>query len=113
MPGDGPNGLTVWMPGAIYGAATTEHPEEVKRFLAFVASVDGCDAMTAAVVPTGPYLVDGCTIPAEVPRAVADMLPYFDEEDATVAGTRVPLADQGSAARADHRRGRLRITQRS
>ncbi len=83
MPGNGPNGLTVWMPPAIYGAATTEHPDEVKRFLAFVASVPGCDAMTAAVVPTGPYLVKGCTIPDEVPRAVADMLPYFDKADAT------------------------------
>jgi raffinose/stachyose/melibiose transport system substrate-binding protein len=83
MPGDGPNGLTVWMPGAVYGAATTEHPEEVKRFLAFVASVDGCDAMTAAVVPTGPYPVDGCTIPSDVPRAVADLSPYFEDDGAT------------------------------
>jgi raffinose/stachyose/melibiose transport system substrate-binding protein len=83
LPGDGENGLTVWMPPAIYGANTTDHPDEVKRFLAFVASVAGCDAMTAAVVPTGPYLVDGCTIPDEVPRAVSDMLPYFDEGGAT------------------------------
>ena len=83
MPGDGPNGLTVWMPGAVYGAATTEHPEEVKRFLAFVASVEGCDAMTAAVVPTGPYPVDGCTIPSDVPRAVADLSPYFEQGGAT------------------------------
>lgn len=83
MPGDGPNGLTVWMPPAIYVADTTEHPEEAKRFLAFVASVEGCEAMTEAVVPTGPYLVEGCTIPDEVPRAVADMLPYFDEGGAT------------------------------
>jgi raffinose/stachyose/melibiose transport system substrate-binding protein len=83
MPGDGANGLTVWMPPAIYGANTTEHPDEVKRFLAFVASVEACDAMTAAVVPTGPYLVDGCEIPAEVPRAVSDMLPYFEQDGAT------------------------------
>jgi raffinose/stachyose/melibiose transport system substrate-binding protein len=71
------------MPPAIYGANTTDHTDEVKRFLAFVASVAGCDAMTAAVVPTGPYLVDGCSIPDEVPRAVADMLPYFDQDGAT------------------------------
>jgi raffinose/stachyose/melibiose transport system substrate-binding protein len=83
MPGDGPNGLTVWMPPAIYSPETTEHPEEVKRFLAFVASVEGCDAITAAVVPTGPYLVDGCTIPDEVPRAVSDMLPYFEQDGGT------------------------------
>ncbi|MDY7100670.1 MAG: extracellular solute-binding protein [Actinomycetota bacterium] len=83
MPGDGENGLTVWMPPAIYASADAEHPEAVKRFLAFVASVEGCDAMTAAVVPTGPYLVDGCEIPEDVPRAVSDMLPYFEEEGAT------------------------------
>ena len=83
MPGDGPNGLTVWMPPAIYGAATTKHPDEVKRFLAFVASVPGCDAMTESTVPTGPYLVKGCTIPKEVPRAVSDLLPYFDKAGAT------------------------------
>jgi raffinose/stachyose/melibiose transport system substrate-binding protein len=84
MPGDGTaNGLTVWMPPAIYAPANAEHPEEVKRFLAFVASVEGCEAMTAAVVPTGPYLVDGCVIPDVVPRAVADMLPYFELEGAT------------------------------
>ncbi|WP_235508157.1 ABC transporter substrate-binding protein [Agromyces sp. Soil535] len=79
LPGDGANGLTVWMPPAIYASANTEHPEEAKRFLEFVASVDGCDAMTDAVGVSGPYLVDGCTIPDDVPRAVADMLPYFEE----------------------------------
>jgi raffinose/stachyose/melibiose transport system substrate-binding protein len=65
LPGDGPNGLTVWMPSAIYAPTTTEHPEEVKRFLSFVASVDACER------------------PTEVPRAVADMAPYFEAEGAT------------------------------
>ena len=80
MPGDGENGLTVWMPQAIYAPATTEHPEEVKRFLDFVASVEGCNALSDAVGVSGPYLVDGCTIPDDVPRAVSDMLPYFESE---------------------------------
>jgi raffinose/stachyose/melibiose transport system substrate-binding protein len=83
MPGTGANGLTVWMPPAIYAPANTEHPEEVKRFLAFVASVEGCNAITAAVVPTGPYLVDGCELPEGLPRAVNDMLPYFEQDGAT------------------------------
>jgi raffinose/stachyose/melibiose transport system substrate-binding protein len=83
MPGDGPNGLTVWLPPAIYSPTTTDHPDEVKRFLAFVASVEGCDAMTEAVVPTGPYLVDGCELPDGLPRAVTDMLPYFEQDGAT------------------------------
>lgn len=83
LPGNDANGLTVWMPQAIYSPATTEHPEQVKRFLAFVASVDGCTAMTEAVGVQGPYLVDGCTIPDDVPRAVSDMLPYFESEGST------------------------------
>ncbi len=83
LPGEGPNGLTVWMPPAVYAPKDTEHPDEVKQFMAFLASPAGCDALTEAVAPTGPYVVDGCTIPDDVPRAVKDMLPYFDEEGAT------------------------------
>jgi raffinose/stachyose/melibiose transport system substrate-binding protein len=83
LPGDGPNGLTVWMPSGIYAPTTTEHPEEAKRFMAFVASVEACDALTAAAIPTGPYLIDGCTLPDGLPRAVSDMTPYFDQEGAT------------------------------
>jgi raffinose/stachyose/melibiose transport system substrate-binding protein len=83
MPGDGPNGLTVWMPPGIYAPKDTAHPDAVKRFMAFVASPAACDAMTAAVGVSGPYLVSGCTIPDDVPRAVADMLPYFEEAGGT------------------------------
>lgn len=83
LPGDEENGLTVWMPLSYYGAASTEHPEEVLRFMEFVASPEGCEAQASAgVVPTGPWLVEGCELPADVPRAIADMLPYF-ESDAT------------------------------
>ena len=81
MPGDGDaNGLTAWTPSGLYGAATTEHPEAVKKFFEFVASPAACDAQTEAVGAAGPYLVEGCTIPDDVPRAVADMLPYFETE---------------------------------
>ena len=113
MPGDGPNGLTVWMPGAVYGAATTEHPEEVKRFLAFVASVDGCDAMTAAVVPTGPYPRRRLHDPVRCPSGSGRLGSVLRGGWSDRAGTRVPVADQGSAARTDHRGGRLRIAERS
>ena len=83
MPGNGDNGLTVWMPPAIYAPKDGTHPEEAKKFLAFVASVPGCDAITKAVGVSGPYLVEGCTIPGDVPTAVADMLPYFEKAGAT------------------------------
>ena len=31
MPGNGANGLTVWMPPAIYAPKDTKHPEEVEE----------------------------------------------------------------------------------
>ena len=39
--------------------------------------------MTEAIGATGPYLVEGCDLPADVPTAVTDMLPYFETEGAT------------------------------
>jgi raffinose/stachyose/melibiose transport system substrate-binding protein len=77
------NGLTVWMPAAVYIAKTTEHPEEAKRFVEFIASTKGCDVRSAANGATGPYLIKDCTLPDTVPPAVADLLPYFQKEGAT------------------------------
>ena len=34
-------------------------------------------------MPTGPYLVEGCTLPDDVPQAVKDLAPYFEEAGAT------------------------------
>jgi raffinose/stachyose/melibiose transport system substrate-binding protein len=85
IPGDDPakNGVTTWMPAGLYIPQNTEHLEEAKRFVAFAASVEGCDSQTAAGGATGPYLVEGCTLPADVPPVVADLLPYFQQEGAT------------------------------
>jgi raffinose/stachyose/melibiose transport system substrate-binding protein len=83
MPGSGANGLTVWLPGGAYIPKESKHPDEAKKFLAFVASVQGCEAISKAVSPTGPYVVNGCTIPSDVPTAVSDMLPYFEKQGAT------------------------------
>lgn len=85
MPGDdaAKNGLTVWMPAAVYISKTTAHPEEAKKFLAYIASTKGCDARSKANGATGPYLIKGCTLPDSVPPAVADLLPYFQTDGAT------------------------------
>lgn len=77
------NGLTVWMPAGLYIPAASEHQEEAKAFLAFVASVEGCNIMIEANGATGPYLIKGCELPADVPGAVADMMPYFQAEGMT------------------------------
>lgn len=81
QPGDdaAKNGLTVWMPDGIYIPTTTSNLDAAKKFVAFVASVEGCEAQTRAGGASGPYLVNGCTLPADVPPAVTDMLPYFAE----------------------------------
>lgn len=81
QPGDDAalNGLTVWMPDGIYIPQTTSNLDAAKKFVAFVASVEGCEAQTRAGGASGPYLINGCTLPDDVPPAVSDMLPYFAE----------------------------------
>jgi raffinose/stachyose/melibiose transport system substrate-binding protein len=85
IPGDNAasNGLTVWMPSAVYIAKTSQHQAEAKKFVAYLASVAGCDSLTKAGAATGPYLVKGCELPADVPAGVADLLPYFQAEGTT------------------------------
>lgn len=82
IPGDGPeNGMTTWLSAGVYAPADTEHPDEVKEFMAFVASVEGCDIQTEAIGAAGPYFVEGCELPDDVYRAVSDMLPYFESDE--------------------------------
>jgi len=82
QPGDdaGKNGLTVWEPAGVYIPKTTTGAklDAAKRFLAFVASKEGCDSTAKAFTPSGPFLVKGCTLPSNVPGAIKDMQPYFD-----------------------------------
>ncbi|WP_327010279.1 extracellular solute-binding protein [Dactylosporangium sp. NBC_01737] len=82
LPGDdaAKNGLTVWEPAGIYIPKTTtgKKLEAAKKFLAFVTSKEGCDSAAKAFTPSGPFLVKGCTLPADVPGAIKDMQPYFD-----------------------------------
>ncbi len=77
------NGLTVWMPAALYIPAASPNVDAAKGFLNFVASAEGCQVMIGAIGATGPYLIEGCELPSDVPPAVADMLPYFQTEGAT------------------------------
>lgn len=79
QPGDdaAKNGLTVWMPSALYVPASAENAEEAKKFLDWIASKEACELMAKAV-PSGPYLIKDCQLPADVPQAVKDMLPYFE-----------------------------------
>jgi raffinose/stachyose/melibiose transport system substrate-binding protein len=81
------NGLTVWSPNGVYIAktATGAKLDAAKKFLAFIASPDGCAAQTAASTPTGPYAVKGCTVGDSVPQAVKDMQAYIDGGNSSLA----------------------------
>ena len=79
------NGMTLWMPLAAYASADTEHPEEVLDFLAFAASPEGTEAMSEATEPTGPYMIDGATLPDDVLPAVLDVQAYLEEGNVSPA----------------------------
>ena len=71
-------GTTIWMPAATYIPKTTKNVDVAKDFLAFIASTAGTDALTAAVEPTGPYMIKGATLPDTVLPAVKDIQAYID-----------------------------------
>jgi raffinose/stachyose/melibiose transport system substrate-binding protein len=79
QPGDdaAKNGLTVWMPAGLYVSSKSANVDAAKKFLAFVASPEGCKIMEDTNGATGPYLIKDCGLPADVPPSVSDMLPYF------------------------------------
>ena len=75
-------GMTSWFPNALYvpASVTGKKLDAAKELLGFVVSKEGCDAQTAGGSPTGPYLVQGCTLPTDVPAAVKDVQAYFDDD---------------------------------
>ncbi|TGG93503.1 extracellular solute-binding protein [Natronospirillum operosum] len=83
QPGDSPdaNGLTVWMPGSLYINQDSSHIDEAKDFLAFVASTRGCEVIIDEIGASGPFLIEGCGLPDDVPQPVADMLVYFEDPE--------------------------------
>ncbi|GAA4930959.1 raffinose/stachyose/melibiose transport system substrate-binding protein [Nonomuraea thailandensis] len=87
IPGDDPakNGATVWEPPAIYIARTTEKLDAAKKFLAFVASPAGTEAVTAAVQPSGPYRIKGSKLPEDALQVAKDLQGYIDQGATTPA----------------------------
>jgi raffinose/stachyose/melibiose transport system substrate-binding protein len=79
------NGMTLWMPGAAYIANTTEHEDVARAFLNFIGSVEGTDVQTASAAPSGPYLVEGASLPDDVLPAVLDVQAYIDAGTVTPA----------------------------
>ena len=89
QPGDdaAKNGATIWMPAGLYIPKSTEGAqlEAAKKFAAFVASTEGCEAQTKAFPPSGPYMVTACELPADAPQVVKDLVAYVDAGKVTTA----------------------------
>lgn len=75
------NGLTVWMPGAVYIPKSTEGDklEAAKEFVSFLATPESCDIQSETSSPQGPFVIDGCDLPDDVPAMISDLQPYFDD----------------------------------
>lgn len=76
------NGATIWMPAGTYIPKTTENVDVAKDFLAFIASVEGVDAINAKVPPSGPYVIKGASLPDSVLPAVKEIAAYIDSGNA-------------------------------
>ena len=89
LPGDSSdsNPLTVWQPNAVYipKSTTGANLESAKKFFAFLVTPESCDIQSEVQAPQGPFVVEGCELPEDVPALVADMQPYFDAENTGLA----------------------------
>lgn len=81
------NGLTVWMPNGIYIPKTTEGArlDAAKEFITWLTTPESCAVQAEALTLGGPFVVDGCDLPDDVPALVSDMQPYFDAGDTGLA----------------------------
>lgn len=81
------NGLTVWMPNGMYIPKSTEGAQldAAKAFIAWLVTPDSCAVQAETTTLGGPFVVDGCDLPDDVPALVSDMQPYFDSGDTGLA----------------------------
>ena len=79
------NGLTVWMPNAVYIPKTTTGDELIaaKKFLEFVVGPEGTQIYIDVNGQTGPFLIADAPVAEELLPGFADMFPYFDKEGST------------------------------
>ena len=89
MPGEdsASNGLTVGMPNGVYVPKSTEggQLEAAKEFLEWLVTPESCAVQAESITLGGPFVVDGCELPEEVPSIVSDMQPFFDSGDTGLA----------------------------
>ncbi|MEH7073426.1 ABC transporter substrate-binding protein [Neobacillus drentensis] len=87
QPGDSPekNGMTIFMPAAIYVNKNTQHLEAAKKWLAYFVSPEGVKTLFADKSPVGPLAIEGINVPNNTIPAVKDMLSYFNSGKTTLA----------------------------
>ncbi|MEH7084112.1 extracellular solute-binding protein [Neobacillus drentensis] len=87
QPGDSPNknGMTIFMPAAIYVNKNTQHLEAAKKWLAYFVSPEGVKTFLAGGSPPGPLAIKGINVPNNTVPAVKDMLSYFNSGKTTPA----------------------------
>lgn len=78
IPGDEEVGLTVWMPGAIYGNKNSGKTEDILRFMEFWISDEALDAYVSGELPNGPFCVKGYQMPDNTYDAVIQIQEYFN-----------------------------------
>jgi raffinose/stachyose/melibiose transport system substrate-binding protein len=87
QPGDNPesNGLTMFMPAAIYVNKNTQNLEAAKKWVEYFISPEGIKTYQANNIPIGPFALKGLNVPDHVMPAVKDILTYFESEKITPA----------------------------
>jgi raffinose/stachyose/melibiose transport system substrate-binding protein len=80
--------MTVW-PGttAMYIPKTVEGDklDAAKKFVAYNATQQGCDANIKGTPPQGPFLSKACQLPADVSQVAKDTQAYYNSGAATPA----------------------------
>ena len=82
------NGLTVWMPTTtVFIPKSTEGDklDAAKKFAEFLTTPESCDIQSETTAPQGPFVIEGCDLPEDVPAMVSDLQPYFDEGKTNLA----------------------------
>ena len=74
------NGLTLWMPQALFIPKSSQHLEAAKKFVAFAVSPAGIATINGVDRPTGPYFIKGVKYGGQLTPIAEDMLPYLQDE---------------------------------
>lgn len=87
VPGDDANnhGITTWPAGGFYVNKTSEHVDDVLRFLNFWLSDEAIAAYLEVQPPAGPIIVKGVSLPDDAFDAVKDEQAYIDAGKACTA----------------------------